>query len=83
MPNLKDLEEISEKFFKDYCENYSKIRCLFDCYQAKIKDERYKKLSDLLEIYKVPLVYQKSPNTLIRELSKDKSKSKKKEEKKS
>jgi hypothetical protein len=29
LPSLMDLHEITDKFFKDYCHNYTKIKALF------------------------------------------------------
>ena len=74
LPTLYDLRDVADRFFKDYCTNYAKLRSLFECLQSSKQHEEYKKLSDLIELYKVPLLYQKSPQTLLRELSKSKDK---------
>lgn len=72
MPALTDLQDIADRFFKDYCESYAKLKCLFDCLQCSKQQEGYKRLFDLIDLYKVPLLYQKSPQSLLREISKSK-----------
>lgn len=79
LPSLADLKEITERFFSEYCENYTKIKALFECLNTNKKSAEYQKLSELIELYRVPLLYQKSPQTLFRELSKSKEKGKKKD----
>jgi len=44
IPALSDLMEIADRFFKDYCDGYAKLKCLFDCLQCSKHAESYKKL---------------------------------------
>ena len=34
LPTLEDLYKISDKFFMDYCENYSQLKVLFESLQG-------------------------------------------------
>lgn len=72
VPALTDLQDIADRFFKDYCDNYAKLKCLFELLECSKQQLGYKKLFDLIDLYKVPLLYQKSPQSLFRELSKSK-----------
>ena len=65
-PVLTDLIEIADKFFKNYCDGYAKLKCLFDCLQGSKNSESYKKLENQIELYRVPLLYQKTPQILLR-----------------
>jgi|JI9StandDraft_2_1071091.scaffolds.fasta_scaffold639972_2 hypothetical protein len=65
-PFLTDLQDIAERFFKDYCDHYAKLKTLFDCLQESQTNQSYRQLNDLLQLYKLPLLYQKSPQTLLR-----------------
>ena len=66
VPLLTDLQDIAERFFKDYCDHYAKLKTLFDCLQESQTNQSYRQLNDLLQLYKLPLLYQKSPQTLLR-----------------
>jgi hypothetical protein len=44
VPALGDLRDIADKFFKDYCDNFAKLKCLFDCLQCSRHLDNYKKL---------------------------------------
>lgn len=46
---------------------------MFECLQSSQTDPEYKRLNELIDLYKVPLLYQRSPQMLFRELNKDKS----------
>lgn len=81
LPSLGDLKQLADTFFNKYCQNYSKIRAMFECLQSSKLDAEYKRLNELIDLYKVPLLYQKSPQMLFRELNKDKSNSKVKDKK--
>lgn len=76
VPLLTDLQDIAERFFKDYCDHYAKLKTLFDCLQELPTHAPYKRLQDLLNLYKLPLLYQKSPQSLLREVSKSKERGK-------
>ena len=32
-PTLVDLEDIAARFFKDYCDNFAKLKSMFECLQ--------------------------------------------------
>lgn len=66
VPLLTDLQDIAERFFKDYCDHYAKLKTLFDCLQESPSHAPYLQLQDQLNLYKLPLLYQRSPQTLLR-----------------
>ena len=87
LPSLRDLQEVADSFFANYCDSYTKLNTMFEYLEQTHSDHpTHSKLGELLKLYKLPLQYQKSPKTLFRELSRDKikpmSKPKKEENKK-
>lgn len=70
VPILSDLKEVADKFFKEYCDSYTKLKTLFECLQCSKNIDNYKKLESLIELYKVPILYQKTPQTLLKDLNK-------------
>jgi hypothetical protein len=48
LPTLADLQEVAEKFFKDYCLNYARIKSLFECMQGSRQSDGYKRLGELI-----------------------------------
>jgi len=44
VPALADLRDVADKFFKDYCDSYAKLRTLFECLQCSKQLDHYKKL---------------------------------------
>lgn len=39
LPSLFDLQDIADRFFKDYCANYAKLKSLFECLQCPKQQE--------------------------------------------
>lgn len=39
LPTLCDLRDVADRFFKDYCTNYAKLRSLFECLQTSKHQE--------------------------------------------
>ena len=75
LPALPDLQQLAQSFFDSYCANYTKLRSLFECLQCpQQQQQQYTRLRDLIDLYKVPLLYQKSPQSLLREISRSKEK---------
>ncbi len=74
LPALEDLAEIVQRFFQEYSHNYAKIKVLLATIDTNRQRPEYQRIQQLIELYKVPLLYQKSPQTLFRELSKEKPK---------
>ncbi len=72
MPALEDLTAIAQTFFQEYSDNYAKIKVLMSTLKTNQNRPEYSELKELMELYKVPLLYQKSPQMLFKELSKSK-----------
>lgn len=68
-PALEQLAAVAERFFADYCDAYAKLKVLLSCLEADRNRPEYHRLTELLQLYRLPLLYQKSPQTLFRELS--------------
>ena len=66
VPSLSDLQDIAARFFKNYCDSYAKLVTLFKYLQYPESNQPYRQLKDLIELYKMPLLYQQSPQTLLR-----------------
>ena len=47
---------------------------MFECWQHSPLDPRHERWAEQIQLYKLPLVYQKSPQALFRELSREKIK---------
>lgn len=77
LPSLQSLTAVADNFFAQYCENYSRLKTLFQCLPAEGSEPAYCRLSELLDLYRLPLLYQKSPQTLFRELSRERPGSRK------
>ena len=48
LPTLGDLQHVAEKFFREYCCSYAKLKSLFECLQGSKLSQEYKRLSELI-----------------------------------
>lgn len=48
VPLLSDLKEVADRFFKDYCDSYTKLKTLFECLQCSKQSEGFKRLESLI-----------------------------------